>query len=153
MSEFWMVNYFTLLLQWIHVPVRTVTQAHNSLEWHCYVFAQVIFSTLGSFPVFHYSSFFSSIAENTALGKWSLQNKLYERANKKHEQKWVTPHLYESVGLLSLSSNSWPSTLHPNEAQNKKLRKRQKPIMIPYLWICLIEGETQAKSETPRNFI
>lgn len=65
------------------------------------------------------------------------------------------PYLYESIGLLSVSSPAPDQAPppQPNEPQNKKLRKRQKPITITYLQICLTEDENQAKSETPRNFI
>lgn len=155
MSEFWMVKYFpsdwnesTFLLRQRH----TFTIVSDGTIY--YLFTQFIFSMLSSFSVFHYSSFFSSILENTALGKWSPQNKLYERANKKHEQKWVIPYLYESIGLLSVSSpapDQAPAP-QPSEAQTKKLRKRQKPVTIMYLQICLTEDENQAKSETLRNF-
>ena len=85
---FWMVNYFPSY--WNEPKFLLRQQREFTIVLNdSYPFAQSIFPTLSSFPRFHYSSFFSSILENTAPGKWGVQNQCYKKVNKKHRQQRV----------------------------------------------------------------
>lgn len=118
--SFWMVNYFPSY--WNEPKFLLRQQCKFTIVLNdSYPFAQSIFPTLSSFPRFHYSSFFSSILENTAPGKWGVQNQCYKKANKKHKQQRVgIIFIWKKRPTIFFSSNSWP-TSSQKEPQHQSL--------------------------------